>query len=194
MNRGSQLVELVTESGVHYGHSTVDEAHLAPGLRHRAFSVLLVDDAGRLLLQRRSAHKTRFPLRWANACCGHPAPGQPVPEAAVRRLFEELSISLPISGVGLTVGGVGLTVGGVELAELGVYSYVATDPATGRVEREWDHVLLGQVDPDIPMNPDPAEVAEVRWISLEELRFSLQTEPELYAPWLNGVVALLHTT
>jgi len=176
MNRGSQLVELVTESGVHCGQSTVDGAHLAPGLKHRAFSILLVDDAGRLLLQRRSAYKTRFPLRWANACCGHPAPGQPVPKAAARRLFEELSVS------------------GVELAELGVYSYVATDPATGQVEREWDHVLLGRVDPDSPMNPDPAEVAEVRWISPAELRFSLQAEPEFYVPWLNGVVALLPMT
>jgi isopentenyl-diphosphate delta-isomerase len=173
MTRDAQLVELVDASGVHCGQSTVDEAHRAPGLRHRAFSVLLLDGSGRLLLQRRSARKTRFPLRWANACCGHPAPGQPVLAAATRRLYEELSVT------------------GVALDELGVHSYVATDPATGRVEREWDHVLLGRVDSDIPLDPDPAEVDSVRWISLSDLRSSLPAEPDLYAPWLGGVVALL---
>jgi isopentenyl-diphosphate delta-isomerase len=151
----------------------VDISHQAPGLLHRAFSVMLIDGRGRLLLQRRSAYKTRFPLRWANACCGHPAPGQPVPEAAVQRLFEELSVS------------------GVILEELGVYNYVATDPATGRVEREWDHVLLGRVDSDVQLEPDPAEVDAIRWMSPAELRSALAAQPDEYAPWFPGVLALL---
>ena len=49
---------------------------------HRAFSVLLFDDDGRTLLQQRAAVKSRFPSRWANTCCGHPGPGEPVVEAA----------------------------------------------------------------------------------------------------------------
>jgi len=173
MSRESQMVELVDELGVPSGQSTVEDAHRAPGMLHRAFSVLLLDFDGRLLLQRRAAAKTRFPLRWANACCGHPAPGSPVAEAAARRLTEELSVA------------------GIALAELGVYAYHAADPATGLVEREYDHVLLGRVDADLPVHPDPDEVDEVRWVAPAALAEEIAAGPEVFAPWLAGVLALL---
>lgn len=173
MTREGDLVELVDLTGAALGQSTVDEAHRPPGQLHRAFSVLLVDPAGRLLLQRRAAVKTRFPLRWANACCGHPAPRVPVADAAVRRLDEEL---------GIAAGAV---------SELGVYVYQASDPATGRVEHEYDHVLLGRVGADIALLPDPAEVAEVRWAFPDEVDRELVAEPDSYAPWLAGVLALV---
>ncbi|MDT5037250.1 MAG: isopentenyl-diphosphate Delta-isomerase, partial [Micromonosporaceae bacterium] len=51
MTREETLVELVDPAGVPIGSATVGRAHAAPGQLHRAFSVLLVDAAGRLLLQ-----------------------------------------------------------------------------------------------------------------------------------------------
>lgn len=169
MSRERHLVELVTEAGEPIGSSTVEEAHRAPGQMHRAFSVLLVDGAGRLLLQRRSAAKTRFPLRWGNSCCGHPAPGQPVTDAATQRLAEELGLDP------------------VPLEEIGVHVYHAEDPATGRAEREYDHVLLGRVPADVALRLDPDEVAEVAWVDPDDLRTQLRTRPQDYAPWLAGV-------
>nr|WP_281423545.1 NUDIX domain-containing protein [Nocardia tengchongensis] len=71
VDRESLLVELVDETGVTIGSCPVSRAHHPPGQPHRAFSVLLFDTAGRVLLQRRAAVKTRFPSRWSNACCGH---------------------------------------------------------------------------------------------------------------------------
>jgi isopentenyl-diphosphate delta-isomerase len=173
VTRERDLVELVDTTGVPAGSSTVDEAHRPPGQLHRAFSVVLMDPAGRVLLQRRAAVKTRFPLRWANACCGHPGPGVPVTEAAVRRLDEELGVA------------------GVTVTEVGVHVYQATDPETGRVEHEYDHVLLGRVGDDLPMVPDPGEVAEVRWAFLDDIDRDLKEEPASYAPWLAGVLALI---
>ncbi len=152
MSREAHLVELVDTAGHPTGESTVDDAHRTPGRLHRAFSVLLLDPDGRVLLQRRSAEKTRFPLRWANACCGHPTPGTPVAAAAARRLVEELAVS------------------GVALDELGVYSYAADDPGT---------------------DPDPAEVDELRWVAPAELAREIAAEPDRFAPWLVGVLALL---
>lgn len=173
MTREAHLVELVDPAGHPTGESTVDDAHRAPGRLHRAFSVLLLDPQGRVLLQRRSAEKTRFPLRWANACCGHPTPGTPVMAAAARRLVEELAVS------------------GVALDELGVYSYAADDPGTGRVEREYDHVLVGHVTADQALAPDPTEVDAVRWVAPAELAREIAADPERFAPWLAGVLALL---
>ena len=168
--RESHLVELVDDAGRPVGESTVDAAHRAPGQLHRAFSVLLVDGAGRLLLQRRAAVKTRFALRWANACCGHPAPGEPVVSAASRRLTEELGIS------------------GVPLREVGLYVYRAEDPASGRVEHEYDHVLLGSFDASVPVRFDPDEVAAVDWVAPSRVDADLRRSPDSYAPWLAGVL------
>ncbi len=172
-DRELELVELVDAEGRPAGSATVAQAHRDPGLPHRAFSVLLLDPAGRILLQQRAAVKTRFPLRWANACCGHPKPGEPVTEAAARRLAEEIGVS------------------GVTLTEVGVYAYRAADPRTGRVEHEYDHVLLGRIDPETVLHPDPAEVATLHWEQPAVLRTALDSEAEAYAPWLAGVLSRL---
>jgi isopentenyl-diphosphate delta-isomerase len=152
---------------------TVEEAHQAPGQLHRAFSVVLTDDGGRILLQRRSAAKTRFASLWANACCGHPAPGQSVAVAANERLYEELGL------------------GPIRLAEAGVYVYYAKDPIAGRVEFEYDHVLVGRVPADVPLAPDPNEVADIRWLNWRQLKGFLHASPEICAPWLAGVMRRL---
>jgi isopentenyl-diphosphate delta-isomerase len=172
IDREALLVELVDDQGRAVGSCPVAEAHTAPGRLHRAFSVLLFDAAGRVLLQQRAAVKTRFPLQWANTCCGHPAPGEAVPDAAITRLGEELGVRTPLS-----------------LSEAGVFVYQATDPATGRVEYEFDHVLVGLFEGD-PPGPDPAEVAAHAWRDPAELRAALASEPDRYTPWLSGVLTV----
>lgn len=172
-SRETHLVELVGADGTPTGAATVHDAHRAPGRLHRAFSVFLRDPSGRVLLQQRAAAKTRFPLRWANTCCGHPLPGETPSAAAARRLVEEIGVR------------------DVSLTEVGVYSYYAEDPATGRVEYEYDHVLLGEVPTDAHLLVDPDEVAEVRWTSVEELHAGLREDLRSYAPWLPGVTEQL---
>ncbi|MFY1618711.1 isopentenyl-diphosphate Delta-isomerase [Micromonospora sp. WMMD736] len=169
-SREDHLVELVDDTGRAQGDTTVAAAHQPPGQLHRAFSVMLVDPDGQVLLQRRAAVKTRFPLRWANSCCGHPRPGESLTEAANRRLREELGT------------------GPVELSQVGVYVYYAEDPTTGRVEFEYDHVLRGDFLPAAPLRPDPDEVAELRWADPAALEADLDRDPRSYAPWLGGVV------
>ena len=172
-SRESDIVELVDEQGGFAGTATVRDAHEAPGMLHRAFSVFLRDPSGRVLLQQRATVKTRFPLRWGNTCCGHPVPGEDITVSAGRRIAEELGVEP------------------VPLREAGVYVYFAEDPVTGRVEREYDHVLLGEVPADIEFRPDPAEVARLRWVPVADLLREIGTAPETYAPWLEGVTQRL---
>ncbi|WP_028925875.1 isopentenyl-diphosphate Delta-isomerase [Pseudonocardia acaciae] len=171
-DREQLLVELVDGAGTAIGACTVAEAHTAPGRPHRAFSVLLYDDAGRMLLQRRAAVKTRFASRWSNTCCGHPAPGQEVTTAAVARLAAELGLAPHAIG---------------PLTEAGVYTYRAVDEANGRVEDEWDHVLLGTLRAGAPI-PDPAEVSECDWVAPDRLHASMTATPDAYTPWFSGVL------
>ncbi|MDY7090897.1 MAG: isopentenyl-diphosphate Delta-isomerase, partial [Actinomycetota bacterium] len=171
--RESHLVELVDADGVALGSATVADAHTAPGQLHRAFSVFLRDPSGRVLLQQRAPAKTRFPLRWANTCCGHPLPDEPLTVAAARRLVEEVGVA------------------DVPLTEVGVYAYYAEDPATGRVEYEYDHVLVGDLPIGVRPAPDPDEVAELRWVSVPTLLAELESDSRSYAPWLLGVTQRL---
>jgi isopentenyl-diphosphate delta-isomerase len=172
-DREAELVELVDDRGDYIGTATVLDAHEAPGMQHRAFSVFLRDSAGRVLIQQRAAVKTRFPLRWGNTCCGHPTPGEAVTVSAGRRLAEELGIEA------------------VTLREVGVYAYFAQDTVTGRVEREYDHVLLGDLPDGAELRPAPEEVAALRWVAVADLLADLGASPAAYAPWLEGVTRRL---
>lgn len=168
IDREALRVELVDDDGVAIGACSVADAHRPPGTLHRAFSVLLFDRNGHVLIQQRAAVKTRFPLQWANTCCGHPAPGQPVTEAAAIRLHEELGLA-------------------ADLTEVGTFRYRAGDATTGRVEHEFDHVLIGTAG-DLPPSPDPAEVATWAWVAPSALRAAMADHPSDYTPWLAEVL------
>jgi isopentenyl-diphosphate delta-isomerase len=137
------------------------------GKLHRAVSVVLFDDQGRLLLQRRAGTKYHSAGLWSNTCCGHPRPGESVGDAARRRLRDEMGIE----GCGLT-----------RVAE---FLYFA-ELDGGLVEHELDHVVIGRWNG--PTNPDPHEVAETRWIDRELLFEELVQDPDSYTPWTGRVV------
>src|ERR1044072_4618607 len=59
------------------------EVHRA-GALHRAFSVFVFDDRGRLLMQKRAADKYHSAGLWANMARGHPRPRAPPPARAGR--------------------------------------------------------------------------------------------------------------
>ena len=172
VDREQLMVELVDPAGRAVGSCPVREAHTAPGRLHRAFSVLLYDPAGRVLLQQRAAVKTRFALRWSNTCCGHPAPGQDPVAAATTRLAEEL---------GITAAQI------TPLAEAGVFRYRADDAASKYVEHEWDHVFVATLTEGVPA-ADESEVREVRWAKPGALGVEIAARPDNFTPWLSGVL------
>jgi len=143
------LLELVDEQGNTIGTAEKLSAHQAPGRLHRAFSVFLFDEQGRLLLQRRALNKYHSPGVWSNTCCGHPYPGEAPFAAAARRTYEELGISPSL------------------LAEAGTVRYNHPDPASGLVEQEYNHLFVGMVQSEL--RPDPEEVGETAFVTPKEL-------------------------
>ena len=92
---------LVNESDTVTGSASKVACHHGEGVLHRAFSILVFDSEGRLLLQQRSPEKITFPGVWANTCCSHPLHCEPelemqdalgVKRAAQRKLGQELGI------------------------------------------------------------------------------------------------------
>ncbi|MFF8035711.1 MULTISPECIES: isopentenyl-diphosphate Delta-isomerase [unclassified Streptomyces] len=143
------LLELVDEDGVTTGTAEKLAAHQPPGRLHRAFSVFLFDERGRLLLQQRALGKYHSPGVWSNTCCGHPYPGEAPFAAAARRTFEELGVSPSL------------------LAEAGTVRYNHPDPASGLVEQEYNHLFVGMAQ--APLRPDAREVASTAYVTPAEL-------------------------
>jgi isopentenyl-diphosphate delta-isomerase len=144
------MLELVDEEGRTIGTAEKLSAHVAPGRLHRAFSVFLFDDAGRLLLQRRALGKYHSPGVWSNTCCGHPYPGEAPFAAAARRVGEELGVSPSL------------------MREAGTVRYNHPDPESGLVEQEYNHLFAGLVRDEL--RPDPEEIAETAFVTPDELK------------------------
>ena len=89
MNPSLDNVILVNENDTQIGVCEKLEAH-QKGLLHRAFSIFLFNSTNELLVQKRAATKYHSANLWSNTCCSHPAPGETIQEAAVRRLNEEM--------------------------------------------------------------------------------------------------------
>jgi isopentenyl-diphosphate delta-isomerase len=132
------------------------------GLLHRAFSIFLVDDRGRLLLQQRSRAKYHSGGLWANSCCGHPRPGERTAAAALRRLGEELGASARL--------------------RYGFRARYRTALPNGLTENEIVYVFFGSAPTSLDLNPD--EVAATAWLSLGALQRDVKRHPTRYAYWL----------
>lgn len=70
----SILLELVDENGVTIGTAEKLAAHQPPGQLHRAFSVFLFDERGRLLLQQRALGKYHSPESGPTPAAATPIP------------------------------------------------------------------------------------------------------------------------
>ncbi|MDB4891636.1 MAG: Isopentenyl-diphosphate delta-isomerase [Gemmatimonadetes bacterium] len=133
------------------------------GQLHRAFSVLVFDSSGSMLLQRRSALKYHSAGLWSNSCCGHPRPGEDLTQAAQRRLREEL---------------------GLDVALHPEFSFIYEAALEGGMhEHELDHVFVGYSDAD-PV-PDPGEVSEWRRVAPRELMREMSADPAAFTVWFD---------
>lgn len=159
---GTQEVILVNERDEPIGTMEKIEAHRKAAL-HRAFSVFIFNSKGEMLLQQRALNKYHSSGLWTNACCSHPAPGEATADAAHRRLQEELGFS-------------------TGLEKIFHFTY-QTAFDNGLIEHEFDHVFAGQYEQRI--TPNPEEVKDVCYKSLEDIQQSLQTHPQKYTSWFH---------
>ncbi|MEI2265237.1 isopentenyl-diphosphate Delta-isomerase [Erwinia sp. CGal63] len=131
------------------------------GLLHRAVTVYVFNSRHQLLLQKRASGKYHCGGLWSNTTCGHPYPDESTRDAAERRLYEEMGLSLTLS----------------PMFEL---SYrLPLD--NGLIEHEYGHVWFTLSD-ELPQ-PNPAEADDWRYASLAEIRQEIAEHPERFTPW-----------
>jgi isopentenyl-diphosphate Delta-isomerase len=130
-------------------------------LLHRAFSVFIFNKNGELMLQQRAMHKYHSPGLWTNTCCSHPRPGEETPDAAHRRLQEEMGFDCKLQWK---------------------FSFVYKAPFdNGLTEHEFDHVFFGIYNHKPVINRD--EVEAWKWIKMDKLMSDISKNPGVYTVW-----------
>ena len=139
-----------------------ERCHQGRGLLHRAFSLLIFNDRGELLLQRRAGTKRLWPHFWSNSCCSHPRRSESMEAATHRRLYEELGLTCP-------------------LHFLFKFQYQAQFDSVG-AEHELCSVFIGRSSARVRI--DPNEISAWRWVSPESLEEEMRgSGGERFTPW-----------
>ncbi|MGI0141994.1 MAG: isopentenyl-diphosphate Delta-isomerase [Candidatus Micrarchaeales archaeon] len=143
------------------------DAHKAGGPLHRTVSIFLINSEDKMLLQKRSPMKVHAPGVWSNSCCSHPKMGQSFEEAAKETLKREMGIECELK----------------EAFRL----FIRTDLGHGHGENELNHIFVGVYNGK--EKPNPMDVAESRWIPVEQLIVAIAISPEKYSTVLRMGIA-----
>ena len=158
----AEALILVDEADCEVGHMSKAQCHDGRGTLHRAFSLLIFNQAGELLLQQRAASKRLWPLYWSNSCCSHPRRAESMEAATRRRLQEELGLRCP-------------------LHFLYKFQYQAQFDAAG-AEHELCSVFIGRCPDSI--RADRREILAWRWLAPEALQAELAgSGARQFTPW-----------
>ena len=165
---------LVDEEDNILGKDTKINCHLGEGKLHRAFSILLFNNSGKLLIQKRASEKITFPSIWANSCCSHPLHIDSevngidgAKTAAKRKMEQEL----------------GIESAQIKLEEL---KYITKMVYKARADEKWvEHEIdyIFAIKRDLEINPNKIEIEETKYVNLEELEALFDDKEAKIGPW-----------
>lgn len=136
------------------GETTIAEAR-QNGWPRRVTRIMIVNEKDQFLLQKRSAETVMHPNVW-DCSGGHVDIGETYMQAGIREVAEELGVTVELKEVSLPV-----------LFE-GTFYQVCTAKLLSEV------ALTLKID----------EVAEVKWISTNELSQMITLHPSSFTPWI----------
>ena len=166
-----EFVILVDENDNPIGTEEKVKCHLPNGKLHRAFTALLFDNQGRLVLTRRAKEKMLWPNDWDGTFASHPRESETYVSSGERRMPEELGIK-------------------GTLDYLHKFEYHVPYKDVGS-ENEICGTLIGVIDDSTELKEIEGEIDEIKYISSKELLLELKSKPEIYCPWMLIALELL---
>jgi isopentenyl-diphosphate Delta-isomerase len=158
-------VILVDEDDNAIGTMEKMEAH-RKGALHRAFSVLVFNSKGEMLIQKRALTKYHSGGLWTNACCSHPLHQENILVSVRKRLKYEM---------------------GIDVAPEFVYKFTyRTNLTQHLIEHEVDYVFKAVFDGTPCVNLE--EVEDWKFIGLDELQREINTDPKAYTYWFKLIL------
>ena len=167
----NEYLILVDENDEPIGIGEKVDCHLPNGKLHRAFTALIFDKDGKLLLTRRSPSKMLWPGDWDGTVASHPRQTENFVSSAERRLPEEIGIKC-------------------KMEYLFKFEYHVPYKDIGS-ENEICGTVLGIIDQSSEFKLVEDEITETKWISAIELKDELEKNPEIYCPWMLLALHLL---
>ena len=160
-----EKVILVDEQDNVVGAMDKMEAH-RKGILHRAFSILIFNSKGEVLLQKRSKEKYHSGGLWTNACCSHPSPEESIEEATRKRLNHEM---------------------GIDLQPEFAYKFTYESKLDKNlIQHELDYVFTGIFDGAPVVNKH--EVEDWKFVDVKSLRADMDQHPEQYTVWFKLIM------
>lgn len=166
-----EFVILVDENDNPIGLEEKVKCHLPDGKLHRAFTALLFDEDGRLVLTKRAKEKMLWPGDWDGTFASHPRESEGYVSSGERRMPEELGIN-------------------GKLDYFHKFEYHVPYKEVGS-ENEICGTLVGVIDKDTKLKEIEGEIDEIKWITAEELIKEIKKNPEIYCPWMLIALELL---
>ncbi|MBI2334687.1 NUDIX domain-containing protein [Candidatus Daviesbacteria bacterium] len=168
-----QIILAVDDQGNFLEYIPKDEGHTGNGKRHLAITVLIYNNKGEVLLQRRK-HKV-FDNIWDFTASTHPlhledGTDESLEQATLRALKYEYDIDVDYF---LTKRD------NISLKNLGSFNYFAQ--IGNLCENEHDHLLIGEYNGEIKLNP--AVGYEYKWVKKEDFFEDINKSPQKYTPW-----------
>jgi len=163
-----EYVILVDQDDNPIGKEDKVKCHLPNGKLHRAFTALIFNGDGKLLLTKRSEGKMLWPNDWDGTVASHPKESETYVSSAERRMPEEIGISCKMNYVNK-------------------FEYHVPYKDIGS-ENEICGTLIGTVDSFEDSRMIKDEISEVKWINPDELKNELEQNKDVYCPWM--VIAL----
>jgi len=167
-DRMEEYVILVDQNDNPIGKEDKVKCHLPNGKLHRAFSALIFNGEGKLLLTKRSEGKMLWPNNWDGTVASHPRESETYVSSAERRMPEEIGIDCKVSYVNK-------------------FEYHVPYKDIGS-ENEICGTLIGAIDSFDKSSLIKDEISEIKWISPDELKNELEQNMDVYCPWM--VIAL----
>lgn len=162
-------IQIVDKNNQPTGSATKQEAW-KNGLIHRVVRISILNEAGQLLIQKRSKQKELFPGRWDNSAAGHVDAGETYEQAALRELSEELGLK------------------GATLQKMGDYYVEVTDAwrIMKRFTRAYKLVLN---DPSPAFELPEDEVESTEWMDISKVKELVANNPEQVTDGLEQVIS-----
>ncbi len=161
-----ERLTFVDENDRQIGSGTREEAW-GKGYYTRNIRVVLRDESGRFLSQKRSIKKNSYPGMWTVAASGHVDEGESWDAAAQRETQEEIGVSAEMNLIG---------------------KFAFQDDTNGKKIRQLLHVYEGVIDSSIEFQMEEDEVEDMKWFEIDELKKLIKTTPEQFTPSLREII------
>ena len=165
-----EYVILVDKEDNPIGKEEKVKCHLPNGKLHRAFTALIFNGEGKLLLTKRGEGKMLWPGDWDGTVASHPRESETYVSSAERRMPEEIGIDCKMNYVNK-------------------FEYHVPYKDVGS-ENEVCGTLIGVVDDFDETSLIKDEISAIKWISHSELKAELENNRDIYCPWM--VIALYY--